>query len=69
MIYQSSEAFAQFHSQHSDLDDAKLTQTRQRAFDDALNAERRSALQSLVFVSIILVIDVVVFAVHWRIGF
>jgi hypothetical protein len=34
----------------------------------AVKAERRGALQRLVFVAIILGIDVVVYAIHWRIA-
>ena len=66
--YQSNDAFRQNHPDKKDEPDNEVTRLRQQALDDAFNAERRTASQSAVFVFIILVINVVVFAVHWRIA-
>jgi hypothetical protein len=49
-------------------DGVALTQERERSYARAIRATSRSALQDLVWNLIILLIDVAVFAVHWKIA-
>ncbi len=67
-VYRSNESFAQYYPQQTDLSTIEITAIREQALQDALHAERRNAFQSMLFISIVLVIDIVVFAVHWRIA-
>ncbi len=45
-----------------------LTKQRLESYHQVIKAERRDAFQSLTLSSIILVIDVIVFLVHWRVA-
>lgn len=67
-ISSSNESFVRVWPDRQGLPEAELTRARQAALADALAAERRAAQQSGVFVAIILLIDIVVFAIHWRLG-
>ena len=67
-IYQSNERFLASYPDKKEYPPAEITKLREGIFRDALAAERRSAKQSAVFIMIILAIDVVVFAVHWRLA-
>ncbi len=67
-IYQSNDSYAQYYLSNKELPASEVTQLREQAFRGAIEVERRSALQSLVFVSIIATIDLVVFITHWRIA-
>lgn len=46
----------------------RVTALRKESYQLTLYAERRSALQSLIKVGIILLIGIIVFAVHWRLA-
>jgi hypothetical protein len=47
---------------------AKLTKLRQESYKQALRVERREALQSITWASIIIVLDVGLFWAHWRLA-
>jgi hypothetical protein len=66
--YYSNDAYRQYFPNTEGKSDDEITRAREQAFDTALHAERRGAMQSAIFAFIILVIDTVVFAVHWRIA-
>lgn len=66
--YESNSQFVLFWPDKKDLPDEQVTKLREDAYRDALHGERHAAKQSLVFVSIILVIDIVVYAIHWKIA-
>jgi hypothetical protein len=44
-----------------------VTELRLESYQNALKFAKRGAVQSLVMTSIIVFIDVVVFAAHWRV--
>ena len=67
-FYQSDENFAFSHPNTKELPQAEIARRREQALADAILSERRGAMQSGVFVLIILAIDIVVFGVHWWIG-
>lgn len=50
------------------ISEPENTLTRQESWELALRAERREGLRSMVRNAIILFIDLLVFAVHWRIA-
>lgn len=66
--YQSNHTFVQYYPDNKQLPDDEMTELREQGLRQALDGERRAALQSAVFVLMIVAIDVVVFAVHWRIA-
>ncbi|MBI1899782.1 MAG: hypothetical protein HYS13_01550 [Planctomycetia bacterium] len=66
--YQSNDAFVQYFPDKKELPAGEITRLRDEGLRDALRFEQRAALQSGVFVLIIVAIDIVVFAVHWRIA-
>ena len=41
---------------------------REESYMVALEAERRDAVQSFIRVQIVMIIDLVIFLVHWRLG-
>ncbi len=43
----------------------ELTEQREKSYQGALRSERRRGLQSLTIVGIVMVIDILVFGVHW----
>jgi len=47
---------------------ASLTAAREKSLQQVLDAERRQALQDLVYTSFFLCIAVLVFAVHWKLA-
>jgi len=65
---QSDEYYLMYHPDKKDLPKRELTALREKYREDALQEERHGAQQRFVFEAIILVIDVVVYAVHWRIA-
>lgn len=67
-VYWSNESFVRMSPNRKEWAEAEVTRARRAALADALAAERRAAEQSGVFVLIVLTIDVVVFAVHWRLA-
>jgi len=66
--YKSNERFLASNPDKKELPQAEVSELREGGYRDALAAERHSAKQSAVFITIILAIDVVVFAVHWRLA-
>lgn len=46
----------------------ELTEQRDREYDQKLRSKRRMALQDLLQKSIILIIDLVVFILHWKLA-
>jgi len=48
--------------------EGEITKLREESYQTELRKEQRSAMQSLVQILIVLVIDVVVFFVHWRLA-
>jgi hypothetical protein len=68
MLWQSDEHFLTYHPDKKDLPEKERAVLREQYQLAALQSERRSALQRFVFVSIIATIDVVVYALHWRLA-
>jgi hypothetical protein len=66
--YHSNEQFLQYFPDKKDLPPGEVERARREMYRDAIVQERRGAMQSGVFAAIILVIDIVVFAVHWGIA-
>jgi hypothetical protein len=66
--YHSNEQYLQYFPDKKGLPDDEVTRHRLETYQQALASERRSAQQSATFVLIILVIDAVVYLVHWRIA-
>ena len=66
--YLSNDSFAQYYPDNKDVPTDDISQLREQALHDAIDAGRRAAFQSARFVLIIVAIDVAVFVVHWRIA-
>jgi hypothetical protein len=66
--YQSNEAYLSYYPEKKGLPAEEIARLREQGLREVARAERRAALQSGVFVLIVVLIDVVVFAVHWRIA-
>lgn len=67
--HQSNEAFVRPWSKEKKRPSKEeITKQREESYQIELRKEQRSALQSLVQILIIIVIDVVVFSVHWRLA-
>jgi len=67
-VYESNSQYLLFWPDKKDLPDEQITKLREVAYRDARAGERHGAMQSLVFVSIVLVIDIGVYVAHWRIA-
>jgi hypothetical protein len=67
-VYESNSQYVLFWPDKKDLPDEQLTKLRAAAYRDALAGERHGAMQNLVFMSIILLIDIAVYGAHWRIA-
>lgn len=65
MLWQSDEHFLLYHPDKKGLPPDELKSLREQHRQAAMETERRGALQSLVFMGIIIAIDVAVYAVHW----
>ena len=64
--HQSNQAFAPAVStEPSESSSEELTEQREKSYQGALRSERRRGLQSLTIVGIVMVIDFLVFGVHW----
>ena len=64
--HQSNQAFAPAVStEPSESSVEELTEQREKSYQGALRSERRRGLQSLTIVGIVMVIDFLVFGVHW----
>jgi hypothetical protein len=68
MRWQSDEDFLRYHPDKSELPEEDRAALREKYRQTALEVERRSALQRLVFVAIIVGINDVVYASHWLIA-
>lgn len=65
---ESNEQFLQYFPDKKDLPPAEVERLRREGHRESITQERRAAMQSGVFVAILLLIDAVVFAIHWRIA-
>ena len=63
--WQSDESFLVYHPHMKDRPAQEVARLRENERSYALVEERRAATQSLVFTSIIVFIDAVVYAIHW----
>jgi hypothetical protein len=68
LTYESNEQFLVYFPDKKGLPNEEITRLRDVARQHALVAERKGAAQSLVFAAIIIVIDIVVYVVHWAIA-
>ncbi|MBI4697945.1 MAG: hypothetical protein HY758_03285 [Nitrospirae bacterium] len=50
------------------LTDEEITRQRLASFQNLIAIERRDAFQSLTIVAIILILDIILFFIHWRIA-
>ena len=67
--YQTNEGFTRDWPAGKEIpDDAKVTALRQEGYRVAVKAEQRDAVQSMVRVFIILLIDGLIFFAHWRLA-
>src|SRR5687767_796587 len=67
VMWQSNEHYLTYHPEKKGLSNQEISQLRETHREIALASERRGAMQSLAFTTIIIFIDVVVYAIHWRI--
>jgi hypothetical protein len=67
--WQSDEQFLLYYPDKKSLPDEERASLRQQFREMAIESERRAGWQSLVLAAIILMIDVVVYAVHWRVRY
>jgi hypothetical protein len=65
---QSNEYYLMYHPDKKDLPEREQTILREKYRLEALHQERHSAQQRFVFVAIIATIDMVVYALHWRLA-
>lgn len=67
--HQTNEAFTRSWSKKKRRPGEKeITRIREKSYEVALEAERRDAVQSFIRVLIIMIIDLVIFLIHWRLG-
>ncbi len=67
--HQSNEAFFRGAEKEAQgLSEGERTKRRLSSYAMAVRGERRKGVQNLVIVSIILVIDAIVFMLHWRLA-
>lgn len=69
--HQSDEVFRRSlerRGSDEELAPEEVPRRREESFRSALRAQRRSGVQSLVMVLIVLLVDAVLFAWHWRLG-
>ena len=78
-IHQSDEAYSESLTGRHGCDGEKktdykppegqaLTEAREKSYAQELRSERRGALQDLIKNLIILLVDLTVFVIHWKIG-
>src|SRR5688572_27003955 len=68
MVWQSDEHFLMYYPDKKNLPQHELAAWRKQYRQNALVSERHSAQQRAVFIGIILAIDAIVYALHWRIA-
>lgn len=67
--HQSNEAFSKDWPKDKPLPTGEeLTKVREESYQNALRSEKRGGVQSLIRVLIIILIDIIVFAIHWLMG-
>ncbi len=66
--WETNEQFVYYHPDKKDLPEVEVTVLRKAELAIAVAGERKEALRSAVFVGIIIMIDSVVFAIHWIIA-
>jgi len=67
--HQTNEAFTKNWSKDKERpSEEKITIIREKSYSVALEAERRDAVQSLIRVLIILLINFAIFIVHWKLA-
>lgn len=67
-LWQSDDHYLSFHPDKKGLPPQEIARLRDAARQSALASERRNAMQSLLFTTIIILIDAVVYAIHWRLA-
>ena len=68
MLWRSDEHFLMYNPDKVGLPQVERAALRENYRQEAIEAERRYAQQRLVFVTIVLAIDIVVYALHWSIA-
>ena len=66
--YLSNDQFVARFPDRKDLPAHEIDRLRENGLNQAIGAERRAAGQSAAFVLIIIAIDAVIFAFHWRLA-
>ena len=67
--HQTNEAFTRNWSKKKEKPaEAEITRMREKSYAVALEAERRDAVQSFIRVIIIMIIDMVIFLIHWKLA-
>ena len=67
--HQSNEAFTRNRSKQKEKrSETEITETREKSYSVALKAEQRDAIQSFIRVLIIMLINFIIFLVHWRLA-
>ena len=67
--HQSNEAFTRNWSKKKEKrSETEITETREKSYSVALKAEQRDAIQSFIRVLIIMLINFIIFLVHWRLA-
>jgi predicted PurR-regulated permease PerM len=67
--HQSNEAFLKnWPEDKQRLQGEELTRLRKESYQAALRSEKRGAIQSLTMVFIIILIDLVVYIIHWYVA-
>lgn len=67
--HQSNEAFTRNWSKKKEKrSETEITETREKSYSVALKAEQRDAIQSFIRVLIIMLINFIIFLIHWRLA-
>ena len=68
--HQTNEAFTRRwkEERRTKYTDDEITALRQESYDVSLSTERRDAFQSCIRVGIIVVIDLIIFLLHWMLA-
>lgn len=67
--HQSNEAFTRnWSKKRVKRSEAEITKIREKSYSVALKAEERDAIQSFIRVLIIMLIGIIIFLIHWRLG-
>jgi len=67
--HQTNEAFTRNKSKKFvKRSESEITEIREKSYSVALKAEQRDGIQSFIRVLIIMLINVIIFLIHWRLG-